>query len=112
MPLGTSSAAPAGDGAHSPSTYEWSEQLSDGTLLAVGGGAPSTVHLWNLQQEICIEQVMFIQSLPPAPLLDFSPTQSAHSRAFHSQMFRLLQGTSCTAVHKPPDEPYRIGSSH
>ena len=57
VPLGTSSAAPAGDGAHSPSTYEWSEQLSDGTLLAVGGGAPSTVHLWNLQQEICIEQV-------------------------------------------------------
>ena len=21
-----------------------------------GGGAPSTVHLWNLQQEICMEQ--------------------------------------------------------
>ncbi|CAL5222212.1 g4544 [Coccomyxa viridis] len=67
VPLGTSSAAPAGDGAHSPSTYEWSEQLSDGTLLAVGGGAPSTVHLWNLQQEICIEQIP-IEDRGPAAL--------------------------------------------
>ena len=57
VPLGSASAASAGDGAHCPSAYEWSEQLSDGTLLAVGGGAPSTVHLWNLQQEICMEQV-------------------------------------------------------
>ena len=62
VPLGASAAT--AEGSHSPSAYEWSEQLSDGTLLAVGGGAPSTVHLWNLQQELCMEQAGPACSLP------------------------------------------------
>ena len=61
VPLGASAAT--AEGSHSPSAYEWSEQLSDGTLLAAGGGAPSTVHLWNLQQELCMEQ-----ACPACPL--------------------------------------------
>ncbi len=40
-----------------PTAYEWSEHLNAGTLLAVGGSTPDTVHLWNLQQELCVEQV-------------------------------------------------------
>ncbi|CAK0786809.1 hypothetical protein CVIRNUC_010023 [Coccomyxa viridis] len=65
VPLGASAAT--AEGSHSPSAYEWSEQLSDGTLLAVGGGAPSTVHLWNLQQELCMEQIP-IEDRGPAAL--------------------------------------------
>lgn len=40
-----------------PTAYEWSEHLNNGTLLAAGGSLPDTVHLWNLQQELCVEQV-------------------------------------------------------
>ena len=40
-----------------PTAYDWSEALNEGTLLAAGGGVPGTVHLWNLQQELCMEQV-------------------------------------------------------
>ena len=35
VPLGASAANT--EGGHCPSAYEWSEHLSDGTLLAVGG---------------------------------------------------------------------------
>lgn len=66
VPLGASAAN--AEGGHCPSAYEWSEQLSDGTLLAVGGGAPSTVHLWNLQQELCMEQVSWTYSKEANPL--------------------------------------------
>lgn len=45
-----------------PAAYEWSEHLHEGTLLAVGGGMPATVHLWNLQQERCMDQVCKHQS--------------------------------------------------
>lgn len=66
VPLGASAANT--EGGHCPSAYEWSEHLSDGTLLAVGGGAPSTVHLWNLQQELCMEQVSWTSSKGANPV--------------------------------------------
>ena len=92
VPLGSASAASAGDGAHCPSAYEWSEQLSDGTLLAVGGGAPSTVHLWNLQQEICMEQVW----LQKAVLVTLSSDQWVRENS--SALSRLsLEGSSGVA---------------
>lgn len=56
VPLAGSGAG-LGDTPSAPTAYEWSEALNEGTLLAVGGSIPATVHLWNLQQELCVEQV-------------------------------------------------------
>ncbi|CAL8465312.1 g4847 [Coccomyxa elongata] len=56
VPLAAGGAGLAPEGP-APTAYEWSENLNDGTLLAVGGSTPSTVHLWNLQHELCVEQI-------------------------------------------------------
>jgi hypothetical protein len=50
-----------------PSAFAWSESYREGTLLAAGGGAPGTVHLWNLQQELCTEQARPCQHSPSCP---------------------------------------------
>ena len=102
VPLGSPSALSAGDGAHCPSAYEWSEQLSDGTLLAVGGGAPSTVHLWNLQQEICMEQVWLYQAvLLTLPMEMTGPRNTALCLlcSSDSSMGLLNECTSCQIEH-------------
>ncbi len=57
VPLAAGGVGLASEGP-APTAYEWSENLNDGTLLAVGGSTPSTVHLWNLQHELCVEQVI------------------------------------------------------
>ena len=62
VPLAAGGAGLASEGP-APTAFEWSENLNDGTLLAVGGSTPSTVHLWNLQQELCVEQVIVFARL-------------------------------------------------
>ena len=112
VPLGASAAT--AEGSHSPSAYEWSEQLSDGTLLAVGGGAPSTVHLWNLQQELCMEQAGPACSLPASPQAAPNPCRkegsaaapggAAHQQSVHGHRTGLgwcqTQSGLCVCVQK------------
>ena len=70
MPLaGAGGGAGPGARASAPTAYCWSEGLYEGTLLAAGGGVPGTVHLWNLQQELCMEQVRGLSLSPLSPAI-------------------------------------------
>lgn len=45
----------AGTEVASPAMYEW--QSSRDLLVAAGGTTPATAHVWNLEREMCQDQV-------------------------------------------------------
>lgn len=45
----------------SPAVYEW--QSSRDLLVAAGGTTPATAHVWNLEREMCQDQVSVLAAI-------------------------------------------------